>query len=58
MNHQKNSYIVDDDVDDQQFLIEAFTENDPSMQCIIATNGQAAIDHLINESSFLPDAIF
>jgi CheY-like chemotaxis protein len=58
LNHQKNYYIVDDDADDQQFLIEALTENDQSVQCIIATNGQAAIDHLKSGSSFLPDAIF
>jgi CheY-like chemotaxis protein len=49
---------VDDDLDDQQFLIEALTKNDPGVQCYSAYNGKEAIEHLRNAFSPLPDAIF
>jgi CheY-like chemotaxis protein len=51
-------YIVDDDMDDQQFLIEALTENDREVLCYSASNGREAINNLINGIVPLPDAIF
>jgi CheY-like chemotaxis protein len=51
-------YIVDDDPDDQQFLIDALTKNDLSVTCITATNGQEAILCLSNSANPVPDAIF
>lgn len=51
-------YIVDDDIDDQQFLIEALTEHDEQIQCFTAFNGQEAITHLKGTFVPLPDAIF
>ena len=54
----KKYYIVDDDLDDQQFLIEALTENDATVECTTATNGQEAIDNLKKIGCLLPDAIF
>jgi CheY-like chemotaxis protein len=56
---RKNIYfIVDDDTDDQQLLIEALTENDPNIQCFSSPNGKEAIINLNNLSIPLPDAIF
>lgn len=51
-------YVVDDDKDDQQFLIEALTKNDQDIQCYSATNGKEAIYNLKNAMVPLPDAIF
>ena len=51
-------FVIDDDLDDQKFLIEALTENDKTVQCITAINGRAAIDYLKKVGSILPDAIF
>jgi CheY-like chemotaxis protein len=58
LNTTTTYYIIDDDLDDQQFLIEALTENDATVQCTTATNGQAAIDYLKKVDGHLPDAIF
>ena len=51
-------YIVDDDLDDQQFLIEALSKNDPDSQCYSANTGSQAINNLKNSVVPLPDAIF
>ena len=53
----KKYYVIDDDLDDQQFLIEALIENDPTAQCVIARNGQQGIQQLKLER-ILPDAVF
>lgn len=58
MPDTKRYYIVDDDIDDQQYLIEALTENDRSAQCYTANNGQEAIDYLESIPVPFPDAIF
>jgi len=58
LKKNKNYFIVDDDGDDQQFLIEALTEMDPSVQCHTSFNGREAIAHLQKDLSHLPDAIF
>lgn len=55
---QNSYYIVDDDLDDQQFLIEALTENDQDAQCLTALNGSEAIRNLMKVGAKLPDAIF
>lgn len=54
----KKYYVIDDDLDDQEFLIEALIENDATAQCVTATNGQQAIQQLRKVNSILPDAIF
>ena len=51
-------YIVDDDSDDQHFLIEAITENDSTARCYTAYDGQEAIASLRDGTVPLPDAIF
>jgi len=51
-------YIVDDDKDDQNFLIEALTANDQNVQCFTSPNGKLAIHDLSTGINPLPDAIF
>jgi CheY-like chemotaxis protein len=51
-------FIVDDDIDDQQFLIEALVENNPFSQCFTASNGEEAITQLTNAIVPTPDVIF
>ena len=58
LNKTPVSYIDDDAADDQQFLIEALTENNPSAQCLTAFNGQEALTYLKQNDILLPDAIF
>ena len=58
MKATKTYFVIDDDLDDQQFLIEALIENDATAQCTTATNGQVAIDYLKKLDGHLPDAIF
>ena len=40
--------IVDDDKDDQLFLIDSIKELYPSFQCDVADNGQEALEYIIN----------
>jgi CheY-like chemotaxis protein len=58
LNKTKKYYIVDDDRDDQEFLIEALTENDPLVECFSSFNGREAIINLKKDFPLLPDAIF
>jgi CheY-like chemotaxis protein len=54
----KTYFIVDDDTDDQQFLIEALGKNDPSCKCFTASDGQEAITGLVDATIPSPDVIF
>ena len=54
----KNYFIVDDDRDDQIFLIEALTENCNNIRCYTAFNGQEALTDLSTPAFPIPDAIF
>ena len=57
METPKLYYVIDDDTDDQKYLIEALKENDQFVQCVTATNGQEALAKL--KTAFpLPDVIF
>lgn len=58
MTRKSIYYVVDDDLDDQQFLIEALTKNDPDSQCFSANSGSQAINNLKNAIVPIPDAIF
>ena len=58
MTNAKTYFIVDDDPDDQQFLIEALIENDPSCRCFTASDGQEAITGLSDATIPIPDVIF
>lgn len=52
--------IVDDDADDRELFCEAVQEIDETIQCITASNGEAALKLLDNEKKDrpLPDYIF
>ena len=56
MKSEKRILVIDDDKDDQLFLLEAITELFPSYVCEFADNGKEALD-LIN-SNPPPDCIF
>jgi CheY-like chemotaxis protein len=58
LKKSKTYFIVDDDIDDQQFLAEALAGNDPDCRCFTASNGQEAIDYLIGALIPIPDVIF
>ena len=49
--------IVDDDVDDRNFIIAAVKEIDADIECITANDGQQALEVLMN-SPRLPDLVF
>jgi DNA-binding response OmpR family regulator len=58
VTRRRTYYIIDDDVDDQNFLIEALTANDRDIQCFTAFEGKRAIRDLSSNKNPLPDAIF
>ena len=49
--------IVDDDVDDRNFIIAAVKEIDADIECITANDGQQALEVLMS-SPRLPDLVF
>lgn len=57
MESKQRILVVDDDKDDQLFLLEAITELFPSFICEFADNGKEALD-IISKSLPLPDYIF
>lgn len=57
MKSQQRILVVDDDKDDQSFLLEAIKELFPSFVCDFADNGKEALDH-INNNPPPPDYIF
>lgn len=50
-------FIIDDDVDDQELLIEAFTEIDSCLKFSTAANGREGFNKLIDGSVQKPDLI-
>jgi CheY-like chemotaxis protein len=58
MKNQKNFFIIDDDTDDQELMIEAFQELDPSIKCLSAYNGDEGLQMLRLGKVPLPDIIF
>lgn len=51
-------YIIDDDPDDQDILIEAFKEIDSSIECFTALNGQEGFKKLETKAIPFPTLIF
>ncbi len=58
MNSNRTFLIVDDDADDQELFIEAVSEVDNSIKCLVASNCEEAFLILGNESNELPHIIF
>jgi len=50
--------IVDDDEDDRDLLTIAIHELDPNVNCILARNGEEALQGLRLQKSIKPDLIF
>jgi CheY-like chemotaxis protein len=50
--------LVDDDLDDQELLLEALREADPTLHCLRAGNGQEALHLLQQPGTPRPDLIF
>ena len=50
-------FLADDDMDDQMLFVEALTEIDASIKCIVAKNGEEALV-LLKDQQQLPDYIF
>lgn len=53
-----NILIIDDDTDDQNFLIEALKDIDASIKVFTANNGRAALFQLDRNAIPLPSIIF
>lgn len=49
--------LIDDDIDDQEFFLEAAKEVNPNVECHLAGSCEAGMELLKNES-FIPDYIF
>ncbi|HVG13532.1 MAG TPA: response regulator [Chitinophagaceae bacterium] len=58
MNTSLIIYIIDDDTDDQDFLIEAIKEIDASIECYSAMNGQEGLNKLETGAIPFPSLIF
>ena len=52
-----NVFYAEDDGDDRQFFVDAFKIVDPGINCIVAGDGQEALEKLPNTSP-PPDIIF
>jgi len=46
MKHAKRILLVDDDVDDQVYFLDAINEINPSMECKLANNGLEALQSI------------
>ncbi|MGZ5133870.1 MAG: response regulator [Flavitalea sp.] len=58
MNTTPIIYIIDDDTDDQNLLIEAIKEIDISIECYTAMNGQEGLNKLVTNMIPYPSLIF
>ncbi len=58
MNKPTVFYIIDDDTDDQNFLIEALKELYPLIECFTAFNGQEGLKKLNSNDFPNPSLIF
>lgn len=56
MRTVKNIFLVEDDLDDQEFFVEALNEIENTFLCGIANNGREALMRL--KDDLMPDLIF
>jgi CheY-like chemotaxis protein len=54
----KRLFIIDDDVEDQEILMEALREIDNSVECYTSTSGEDALRQMEKQVVVLPDLIF
>jgi CheY-like chemotaxis protein len=57
MKNTKSIFLIEDDIDDQCFFIEALCEIENTSLYAVANNGKEALDKL-NSPTTLPDLIF
>ena len=50
--------LVDDDHEDQSIFKEAIDQLEISAECVVATDGNDAIEKLATDPEFLPEYIF
>ena len=50
--------LIDDDVDDRKYFLEAVNEIDSDIECVTAKDGEQALECLNNADISLPDYIF
>jgi CheY-like chemotaxis protein len=58
MSKYKNVLLVEDDVDDQKFFAQVFEEVAPESSWTITSNGQQALNRLLDSLPDIPDLIF
>ncbi len=56
--HFQRLFIIDDDVEDQEILIEAVKEVSDRIECLTSTSGEEALRQMESGSINLPDLIF
>lgn len=54
----KTYFLIDDDVDDQEFFVMALADIDKTIKCVIADSGIDALKKLNTDTGFIPDLIF
>ncbi|HKC67681.1 MAG TPA: response regulator [Bacteroidia bacterium] len=57
-NGEKTFFLVDDDEDDRYFFLSALKKTNRNSSCIIAKDGEEALEYLEKNESFIPDFIF
>src|SRR5690348_11056297 len=57
MRDELLAFLIDDDVDDQEFFSIVMEETYPSAQCVFANDGVHALEHLKADVSFVPHLI-
>lgn len=50
--------LADDDIDDQEFFLEALREIDQNINCVVANDGLQALEMITKDATFVPDFIF
>ena len=50
-------FLIDDDIDDQEFFTEALKDVDPNIKCQVASSCDEGLE-LLNNSPVIPDYIF
>ena len=58
MNDNKEFFLVDDDLDDQEIFQIALDEIDPAINLVVANNGIEALQILKKDPNYIPDYIF
>ena len=58
MNNGKTCFLIDDDIDDQEIFTLVLKSVNPSISCVVASDGIEAVSKLKKDDAFNPDLIF